>query len=726
MRYLSLKKYLRGIGLCYWSCMVCAAQAQNTVRILVKDSASHEKLPGVTVVLKGTTIGAITDKEGRAFLKNIPAGEQHLICNYIGYQPKQFILDFPLGDTSERTVFLAPSSQSLEEVTVVSARSDSRIENLPIKVEVLGTEDLDEENGIKPGNIAGILGDFAGIQLQNTSPATGNLDLRIQGLNGKYTQILRDGLPLYEGYSGGLGILQVPPLDLKQIELVKGSASTLYGGGAIAGLINLISKRPGNRSELSVTLNRSSLKENNMNGYYAQKWKSVGITLYAGGNYQEAVDVNKDGFSDVPLVKSVLVHPRFFFDLAPKTSLVMGYSGTFEKRKGGDMLVLQGVTDSVHQYFTNIITSRNTFDWNLEHRIDPRQKLVFKGAESLLSREVAQYGFGFRGFQNSQFSELNYQFNVDRHSLVAGLNLYSDHFDPQEINNTVIHSFTSTTVGTFVQDTWVLDSVFTLQTGLRSDDHTRYGLFLLPQVSLLFKPAETISTRIGFGTGYRVPNLFQDGVSDETLRYASNIGAQLVPERSVGFNADVNYKFYNKQSLSVTINQAVLYTRISQPILSAFNGQTLNFYNSTAPLTSFASETYVRMTWAGLQTYLGYNLTLTTQNGEQIALTPRHKFATVMTYEIEDEWRMGLETAYTASQYLSDRSTTPGYWILNAMIARRFSFGSLVLNTENLLDYRQAKRTPLWSGSYKNPVFQEIWAPIDGRVVNLSLRIKIK
>src|SRR6202008_333350 len=101
-----------------------------------------------------------------------------------------------------------------------------------------------EENTIRPANIASILGDVSGGQIQQSSATSGNSNVRIQGLDGRYTQILRDGMPLYDGFSGGFGILTVPPLDLKQIELIKGSASTLYGGGAIGGLINLVSKRP--------------------------------------------------------------------------------------------------------------------------------------------------------------------------------------------------------------------------------------------------------------------------------------------------------------------------------------------------------------------------------------------------------------------------------------------------------------------------------------------------
>ena len=169
---------------------------------------------------------------------------------------------------------------------VASTRSNESIETSTTKVEVLGLEEMNEESTVKPGNIASILGDMSGIQIQQSSATSGNANVRIQGLDGKYTQILRDGMPLYEGYSGGFGILSIPPLDLKQIELIKGSASTLYGGGAIGGLINLISKKPSYQPDASVLINTTTLKETNVNAYYAQRWKHIGFTLFAGETLQ--------------------------------------------------------------------------------------------------------------------------------------------------------------------------------------------------------------------------------------------------------------------------------------------------------------------------------------------------------------------------------------------------------------------------------------------------------
>ncbi|MET3877079.1 TonB-dependent receptor plug domain-containing protein [Chitinophaga sp. OAE865] len=188
-----------------------------------------------------------------------------ILLSATGTMNAQNRVPVPVKDTISRV-------SDLGEVVISSTRNNSHIEDLPMKVEVLGKEDMIEESGIKPGNVASILGDLSVIHIQNTSAVSGNNAIRMQGLDGKYTQLLRDGMPVYEGLSGNFGVLSIPPLDLKQIEIIKGSVSTLYGGGAIAGIINFIAKTPGDKPELTMLVNRSTLKETNVNAYYAEKY----------------------------------------------------------------------------------------------------------------------------------------------------------------------------------------------------------------------------------------------------------------------------------------------------------------------------------------------------------------------------------------------------------------------------------------------------------------------
>ena len=218
--------------------------AQNTFKAVIKDSETNEPLIGSTAILSGTTIGATADIDGLITLTHIPNGKQIIEFHYIGYETKKDTLEFPLTTSDLIEIFLKSNANELDEVVISSTRSTRTIQNIPTRIEFIGGEELDEKGNMKAGDIRMLLSESTGIHVQTTSPTSANASIRIQGLDGRYTQILKDGFPIYSGASSGLGLLQIPPLDLKQVEVIKGSTSTLYGGGAIAGLVNLISKTP--------------------------------------------------------------------------------------------------------------------------------------------------------------------------------------------------------------------------------------------------------------------------------------------------------------------------------------------------------------------------------------------------------------------------------------------------------------------------------------------------
>lgn len=234
--------------------------AQSSVKLMVIDSVTQTPVTAASVQVDGRTT-TVTDSSGFASF-SLPDGKHRFVITAVGFQKRG--VDVTLPSTETVRIALQSEEKKLEEVTIIaSTRNNQRIENSPLKVEVLGREEMDEENTIKPANIASILGDVSGVQIQQSSAVSGNANVRIQGLEGRYTQILRDGLPLFDGFSGGFGVLSIPPLDLRQVELIKGSASTLYGGGAIGGLVNLISRRPTAKQEGVLTINQSTLKESN-------------------------------------------------------------------------------------------------------------------------------------------------------------------------------------------------------------------------------------------------------------------------------------------------------------------------------------------------------------------------------------------------------------------------------------------------------------------------------
>lgn len=175
---------------------------------------------------------------------------------------------------------------------------------------------------MKPGDIRMLLNESTGIITQQTSATSGNAAIRIQGLDGRYTQILKDGFPVFAGAASGLGLLQTPPLDLKQVEIIKGSTSTLYGGGAIAGLINLISKTPEEKRDLSLHLNGTSGKGLDVSGFYGQRFNKVGTTIFASYNRNWVYDPSDTGFTAIPQFDRYVFNPKLFLPKVERITLV--------------------------------------------------------------------------------------------------------------------------------------------------------------------------------------------------------------------------------------------------------------------------------------------------------------------------------------------------------------------------------------------------------------------
>ncbi len=705
--------------------------AQHTITGSVK---GKEKLQGVSITIKGSKKGTSTDSLGNYQIKNIATGKVVLHFGFTGYEP--FDTTLQVSSNTTLNITLPEAKRELEDVVIVaSSRTNSRIEDLPTKVEVLGSEEVHEENQIKPGNIASLLGDIAGIQIQQTNAATGNADMRIQGLQGKYTQILRDGMPLFGGFSGSFGILQIPPLDLQQIELIKGAASTLYGGGAIAGMLNLVSKKPKlGKEEHSITLNTSTLKENNANIFFSGRNKKLGYTLFGGGTLQKQVDVNNDGFSDVPSIKSTFIHPRLFAYLNEKSTLILGYTLNYEDRNGGDMKVLDKNPTPTNQFFIQNKSLRNTVDAVLENKLVNNANLTIKAAVNFFNRDIITNTFGMKANQTLWYSEVAYTQKIKQHNYVLGVNFNGDDFKKLLPDSSLMPNEKNNTIGFFAQDDWKLSKLFTLQAGMRVDIHNTYGTFVLPRLSMMYKVNSKVTMRLGGGLGYKAPTLITSEMDERDYRanagYVNNIEA----EKSYGANYDINYKT-KAGDWNLTFNQTFFYNQIDKP-LTIYTPPYIGFppvvpfyqANEIKPLQTAGFETYIAAREDELELYLGYVYTNAKRQynstNPNLPLIARNKLATVIAYEFSKNFRAGIEASYTGKQYLENGTQTQDYLFGAAMVRYGYKNISLVLNCENLLDFRQNKNNQTVFPPYTNPRFPEIWAPLDGRVVNLSMMVK--
>ena len=226
----------------------------------------------------------------------------------------------------------------IDDVIVQSTRSRRRVQDEPVRVEVLGQEEIEEKLLMRPGNISMLLAETGGLRVQVTSPGLGAANIRVQGLRGRYTQLLADGLPLYGGQASSLGLLQIPPSDLRQVEVIKGAASALYGGQALGGVINLISRRPGDEAEGELILNATSREGQDLSAYGATPlgggW---GGSVLFSANRQTEQDIDEDGWIDMAGFERTSVRPRLFWDGRDGSSLFMTLGAMTEDRRGGTL-----------------------------------------------------------------------------------------------------------------------------------------------------------------------------------------------------------------------------------------------------------------------------------------------------------------------------------------------------------------------------------------------------
>jgi len=714
---------------------VSMAWGQQRLRVSVQDATTGKPLLGATVRLLPGNTGAAADAAGTLELPIPATGRYALTSSFIGYQSHTDSLTFPLSGDTLTVRLVAVEGELLEEVMVSSTRSNRSIYDIPTRIEAITGEELEEKANMRPGDIRMQLNESTGIQVQQTSPVSASANIRIQGLDGRYTQLLQDGFPLYSGFAAGLSILQIPPLNLRQVEIIKGSASTLYGGGAIAGLVNLITKRPGEKPELSFMANGTTAGGLDLSGFWGQKGEKVGVTLFAARNTQQAYDPGNTGFSALPRYQRYTLNPKLYFYLNPTTTLTVGGMGNWENRIGGDRQVLDGQADATHRYFERNQSDRLASQVQFDKRF-AKSILTLKNSVSYFNRVLTQPDYRFAGQQVASFTEASYTHTGERAEWIGGGNLWTEKFT--ENDATLGRNYQYVTTGAFLQNNFKATSWLTLETGLRGDYHNRFGLFVLPRVSALFRLSEKLTSRLGGGLGYKAPTIFTEDAESLGYRNVFPIDqAAAQAETSQGANFDVNYRTSLFGVLDVSVNQLFFYTRLNHALVldipaiitPGSTSGAYQFANANGPISSQGLETNVRVGYEGFQLYAGYSLVDTRRRytGEAfnspIPLTAKHRVNLVGVYEQEGKLRVGVEAYYIGRKPLSTGEQSRSYWLMGLMGERRWQHFSLFVNFENLLNIRQDRYQAVVLPPVERPSFREVWAPLDGTVVNGGLKL---
>ena len=704
--------------------------AQNSSKIIIKSDATKQPLQGATFKINRLKLNLIADSVGEVIVSNIPNGKYDVEVTSIGFLAIEKSISFPLKSGDSVFIYLEQAAQEMNEVTVLSTRSNRSIKNTPTRVEVIAGEEVQEEAAMRPGDIRMLLAESTGIQTQQTSATTANASIRIQGLDGRYTQILKDGFPIYSGAASGLGLLQTPPLDLRQVEIIKGSSSTLYGGGAIAGLVNLITKIPTDKKELNFHVNVTSAGGLDINSFYGERFKKIGVTLFVSRNSNKAYDPANISFSAIPKFERYTINPKIFLYLSEKTNLNFGVNTTFENRLGGDMQFIKAKGDSVHSYFERNKTKRLVTQFTFDHQIDGENSFKIKNSFSYYDRIINSKNYTFNGIQNSTFTEATYLHKMQKSDWVAGVNILTDNFIEGLSVATLLRNYNQTTYGVFVQNTWNTTEWLTVETGLRGDFVRNYGFAFLPRVSALFKITPQFTSRVGVGLGYKPPTVFTE--ESERLLYKNVLPINSSTnklEKSYGANWDLNYKT-SVDKFTFSFNQLFFYTYLNNPLfLAPAQNGFVRFQNIPGHVVSKGAETNIKLGYDELSLYLAYTYTNAKlyNNGAVTdnPLTPKHRFNASLVYEIEGKWKFGTELYYFSKQNLSDGAKGKDYWLSGLVAEKLWKKFSLFINFENFGDVRQTRFESIYSGTVTNPVFKDIYAPLEGFVVNGGVKIKL-
>mgnify|MGYP006195784969 FL=1 len=691
------------------------AQPPSSIRVEVRHQQSA--VENAEVVVNG--VMHRTDAAGILVLEVAP-GTVEITVVKEGFEPATTSLPLAAGQQQTVLVDLVSAVTVEEAITVTATRTDQRLEDVPMRVEVLAREEIEEKMLMTPGDIVMMLNEMGGMRVQATSPSLGAASVRIQGMQGRYTRFLSDGLPLFGEQVGGLGLLQIPPMDLGQVEVIKGVASALYGAGAMGGVVNLVSRRPSERPFTDLLVNRSTRGATDTVVFSAipmsPRWR---MSLLGGGHWQELVDVDGDDWADLPRYSRGVVRPRLFWDGGGGRTFFATAGATYEDRVGGT--VAGGSALVGGDYHEALETVRLDAGAVGQVLLKDRYVASFRVAAA---RQRHHHQFGDvreRDRHLTGFAEVAVRGTSGPHTWVAGAAVERDEYDPRDLPR---FAYAFTVPGLFVQDDVNLAGWLAVSASGRLDHHSEYGTFFSPRLSALARGGGW-TTRVSAGTGFFGPTFLSEeteaaGLSrlvvPQTLVAEKGRSASLDITREVGPGSVTLTLFASRVGDPIDVDRTAGLVLTNSPEATTNTGLELLGVVRRAPFALTATYTFVNAR--------------ETEAGRRVgaSLTPRHSAGVVAMLESEDAGRLGLEVYYTGSQRLDDdpyRDVSRSYVIVGFLAERRFGRFRVFLNAENITDVRQTRWDPLIRpGRAPDGRWTvDAWAPLDGRTFNGGVRI---
>ena len=541
----------------------------------VVDKATGEHLPYVSVVIEGTTIGVTTDATGHYLIKNMTPGTYTIEVSAVGYIPTTKSVKVVAGQTTEIKFELTEEAVTLDQIVVSSNRSETLKREAPSLVSVVDAEVFDR---VSATSLAGGLAFQPGVRVENTCQNCGFPQVRINGLDGRYSQILVDSHPLFSSLTGVYGLEQIPANMIERVEVLRGGGSALYGSSAIGGTINIITKEPkqsmAEMSHTTTSIGMGGAMENatSLNASLVSDSGKAAVSVFAQSRTSGGYDVDGDGFTELLESNAEALGMRSMFRLSNYSRITAQYHSIKDYRRGGDNLDLpQHEAEVCEQADHTIDGGSLTYDWS-----DPTHtnRLNIYGSFQNTARK-SYYGAGkdpdaygrthdltaAAGVQwVHEFDHLLFMPSV----LTLGSEVSHNDLHDTSIGYNIDTKQVANIYGAYFQNEW-RNSQWSILVGGRLDKHNLVSAPIFsPRANLRYNPTEEISLRLSYAEGYRAPQAYDEDlhiaiVGGERTRIQLANDLREERSRSLSASAEVYHTF---GSVATNIIVEGFYTRL--------------------------------------------------------------------------------------------------------------------------------------------------------------------
>lgn len=712
------------------TCMTVKAQ-NSTISGTISSNSSPEAY--VNIYLKDTQLGAASDKNGSYELKNVPAGKYTIIASNIGFEQFRKSITILKGEDKVVNIKLKPSTESLDEIVVTGTlKPVSRLES-PVPVEVY-TPTFFKKNPTP--SIFEALQNVNGVRPQINCNVCNTGDIHINGLEGPYTLVLIDGMPIVSGLGTVYGLSGIPNSLIEQIEVVKGPASTLYGSEAVGGLINIITKNNLSAPDFFVDSFVTDWGEFNLDvGTKFNVGNKANVLLGANYfKYDNPIDNNGDNFTDLTLQDRISVFQKWNFERKDARIFSLASRFFYEDRWGGEMQWTPEFRGGDEIYGESIYTRR----WEIlgKYQLPVAEQMMLSFSYNDHNQNSVYGDVPYLADQRIGFTQLTWDKTMGKHSLLAGTALRYNYYDDDtpatsnlegnEPDEVIIPSL-------FLQDEIMFNNKHSLLLGGRYDYDSRHGNIFTPRAAYRFKFTDNDIIRLNAGTGFRVVNLFTEDHAALTGSRDVIIAEELEPEESFNVNLNFLKKIYSDNGTFISLDASAFYTYFQNVIIPDYdtNPNQIIYDNLDGKSISKGISANIDISmFNGFQFMLGGTLqdVSNTENG----VTQRQ----VLTESYSANWSVGyhirpwsLKIDYTGNLYGPMRLPTLGEtdprrdfspaWSIQNI---QFSYSGLQNfeiygGVKNLLDWTPNRGNPFIIARANDPFDKEVTFDANGNAV---------